>query len=193
MDLWCGLRRREPSRETSRIYNKLNYLHRDLNEIYGPTMLYVILFILLSNSMVGYIGLLKLMLPNFNGTHYEYLFGNEFYCLIIIHWYIYFMICHDMETTIEEIDLILNGYAAKDENRQQEVGIAPLSLQKNIYISKTFPYFQLELIVFSGYLHKFSVNFCGLIVVNWSTLFCILAQTVSYIITLIKLDYVNLI
>lgn len=53
--------------------------------------------------------------------------------------------------------------------------------------------FQLELLVFSHCLHQPTVNFCGILDINWSSLFCILAQTLTYIITLIQLDYVNLI
>lgn len=103
----------------SRVYNLLHGLHRDLNEMHGPVMLCVLLSLLLSNSIVGYIGLLQLLMPNFNGAHFDYLFGNALYGLLLIHWYIYFMLCQRMETTIKEIDMVLYEYGDHEETKKE--------------------------------------------------------------------------
>ncbi|XP_061397914.1 putative gustatory receptor 22a [Musca vetustissima] len=154
------------------IYNRLRCLYGQLNQIYGPSMLCVILCVLLSNSMVGYITLVIILLPDLDRMIYKHIFGSIFYGFLLIHWYIYFMLCDEVETTIRDIEIILIGYATnKCESIERE----------------------LELLILSRCLHSPSVNFCGILDINWNSLFCIFAQTVSYIITLVQLDYVNLI
>ncbi|XP_073811670.1 putative gustatory receptor 22a [Musca autumnalis] len=155
----------------TRIYHQLRGMYEELNRIHGISMLGIIACLLLSNSMVGYISFVMFMLPDVDKASYRFLFGSKFYVFLLIHWYNYFMLCHSVETTIKEFDLILYEYSTNEDKEIEK---------------------ELELLVFSRCLHEPSVKFCGIIEINRSSLFCILATTVSYIITLIQLDYVNL-
>lgn len=103
-----------------RVYSHLHSMHEELNRIHGFSMLWLILCLLLSNSMVGYIGLVMLLIPDMDGDSYRYLFGSVFYCFLLVHWYIYFMLCQEVETTIKEIDLILYDCTSASEDSANE-------------------------------------------------------------------------
>lgn len=115
------------------IYNRLRCQYRELNRLYGPSMLGVIVCLLLSNSMVGYVALVILLIPDVDADSFRYLFGSLFYGFLLLHWYIYFMLCQKVETTIKDIDVILCEYAI-DEGQEsgKQVRQGPKSRKENM-------------------------------------------------------------
>lgn len=102
--------------QMTRVYNQLRGLFEELNRIHGFSMLWVILCLLLSNSMVGYIVFVMLLIPDMDTNGYRFLFGSIFYGFLLIHWYIYFMLCQEVQTTIQDIDVILYECTTTEDN-----------------------------------------------------------------------------
>lgn len=173
-----------------RVYGQLLVLKDQLNAIYSPIVLCILLSLLLSNSMGGYIALLQLMLPQLHSPSYAYLFGSKFYILLLFHLYSYYTICHRVEATIGEINFTLYEYTT-ERCGNYERDVSPICFINRKYFFYYLPQFQFEMLVLGHSLHGSHIRIAG-IPINWNSLFCMLAQTVSYIITLIQLDYVNL-
>lgn len=106
----------------SLIFAQLRSLLPRLNVIYSPVMLCLQLCLIVSNSMVGYIGLLMLMLPELKAQHYMYMFGNGFYLIVLVHMYTYFVICQRVQDTVQEIDdILIESITLADMESQKEV------------------------------------------------------------------------
>uniref|UniRef100_A0A2Y9D4L2 Gustatory receptor n=1 Tax=Stomoxys calcitrans TaxID=35570 RepID=A0A2Y9D4L2_STOCA len=154
----------------SLIYFQLRNLYRQLNELYGPMILWIQIGLILSNSMVGYIGFRMLLISSKNSGQYGYLFGNSLYLCVLAHMYIYFNICNWVEAMISELDIILYGYKPRDISEAEEIQ-------------------EIEKIVFSRSLFTPAIRICGMFDINFKTLFSIVSQTILYTILLMQVDY----
>uniref|UniRef100_A0A1I8P5R6 Gustatory receptor n=1 Tax=Stomoxys calcitrans TaxID=35570 RepID=A0A1I8P5R6_STOCA len=153
------------------IYSQTIVQLQELNRIYSPVNLWILVCLIISNSMAGFIGMLKVMLPQtFNSNSYIYLFGNIFYFTLLLHMYLYFAICDWVLVTAKETEIVLLDYASiRSMSRSNEEEIEKLALCRRLM--------------------RHDINICGMLNLNLSTLFSIVAQTTLYIIIMIQIDY----
>ncbi|XP_075167408.1 putative gustatory receptor 22a [Haematobia irritans] len=159
--------------ETSRIYSSVRKMLQELNVIHSPVILIIQLCLVISNSMVGYSVLCILMMHDSSAENFEYLFGDKYYLLVLVHMYTYFTLCEWLEKTIKEMDNILFQYAittGQDSEAER----------------------QIDMIFLATRLYGPGVNILKIIDINWTLLFSIIVQTILYIIVLIQGDYANL-
>lgn len=114
------LRNNEFNNELTETYFRLCSLWKQLNTIFNPINFWIQLCLIITNSMVGFVGVLILFKPQLDFKSYTYLLGSSFYILICIHLHIYFMICDHMIKTPQKTLDILMDYTCRDYN--QEVG-----------------------------------------------------------------------
>ncbi|XP_073811854.1 uncharacterized protein [Musca autumnalis] len=153
----------------SLIYSQLHYKLLQLNEIYSPTMLCILLCLIISNSMVGYVVLMLILVPGRTSHSYDYLFGDSFYICIIIHMYLYFMICEWVMATMKESQAILYKYNTTQFRKEEEQEIEKVALCCG--------------------LNGRAINIFGMVPINIATLFSIITQTVLYTTILIQAEY----
>ncbi|XP_013100571.2 gustatory receptor for bitter taste 22e-like [Stomoxys calcitrans] len=162
--------------DLSFIYYNIRKLLHELNGIYNPVLLVIHLCLIISNSLVGYVVLLTMMIPELSSGLFLYLFGGKVYLLFLVHMYIYYELCDSVEKMVKETDDILKEISTPNTNSEYD---KPLERQ-------------LDMIALTKSLYERGVNVCGLFNTNLSFLFAVFAQTVMYIIVLIQIDYANL-
>ncbi|XP_073847162.1 putative gustatory receptor 22a [Musca autumnalis] len=153
----------------SLIYSQLRSKLLQLNEIYGPTVLCILLCLIISNSIVGFVVLMRILLSGPKLHNYDYLFGDSFYLCILVHMYFYFMICEWVMATMKESQAILYKYNTTQLRKEEEQ--------------------ELEKLTLSCCLTGRDINILGMVPINLATLFSIIAQTVLYAIILIQAEY----
>lgn len=101
------------------IYDQLRKFYKEANDIYGSLILIILLCTFLTNSMLGYVLPMYLNMPSYNIDLYIYIFGNGLYFWILLHLYIYVMLCDRVESAIKDIDLMLEEYTPEQEVPQE--------------------------------------------------------------------------
>lgn len=81
------------NKDLSKTYFDLCALWQQLNVIFSPVNFWLQLCLLITNSMVGFVGILNLISSNLDFKLYTYLLGSSLYILICFHMHVYFMIC----------------------------------------------------------------------------------------------------
>ncbi|XP_019890604.1 uncharacterized protein LOC109611782 [Musca domestica] len=154
----------------SLIYSQLRQKIMQLNEIYSPSILCILLCLIISNSMVGYAIFMIFLVPRLNIHRYDYLFGDSFYLCVLLHMYLYFMICEWVMTSLKETQSILYEHINSGSEEVEEE-IKKVSLSCCIYTAE--------------------INIFGMVPINLRALFSIIAQTVLYTTFLIQTEMEN--
>ncbi|KAM7341790.1 uncharacterized protein ACRADG_009448 [Cochliomyia hominivorax] len=157
------LHRQQVTEYFARIYYKISLLLEQVNHLNGPLIFFVLVSLLLANSIYAY----GLILYDFNIRllSYDLLFDFCTFIIFCMDIFLYFLICDRVKNTTNESAYILMEYSVN--KNQQET----------------------EIVALGRLTMELDVNICGFFSIDLEALNTLITEIVTLTIILIQIEY----